>query len=171
MKKELRTVPVRNYVILFVVVIFTIFLALYIKKMVESYNENELSISPLHNNVNEINTNELDLTLKESNQVILYVSYVNDISVYKMEKKLLNKIKSKNLSDYIIYYNVTDMKDDDEYIKILKDKFVDVKDEIKKSPLFIYIKSGKGVEVVNSNSKLIDSNDLLYLIDKYEIGK
>ncbi len=168
MKKELRAVPLKNYIILFAIIFVAVFLSFYVRKMIVAYNEQELSVSPLHGNINEVNTNELDLTLKESNQIILYVSYVNDISVYKMEKKLHNKIKSKNLSDYIIYYNITD---EDDYLNILKNKFSDVKDEIKKAPLFIYIKNGKGIEVMNSNNNLIDSNALSYLANKYEIGK
>jgi hypothetical protein len=171
MSKELRSIPLRNYIILFIVIIFTIFLTFYIKNMIKSYNNAELSISPLHGNISEINTNEMDLTLSESNQVILYVSYINDVSVYKMEKKLLSKIKSKNLSDYIIYYNITDMLSNEKYIDILKSKLPDIKENIKKAPLLIYIKNGKGIEVINSTNNIIDSNDLMNLVNKYEIGK
>lgn len=168
MIKELRAVPLKNYIILFAIAFLTVLLTFYIRKMVNTYNSEELSISPLHSNVSEVNTNELDLTLNESNQVILYVSYVNDASVYKMEKNLLSKIKSKNLSDYIIYYNITNEND---YLDILKNKFKSIKNNIKKAPLLIYIKNGEGLEVINSTDQLIDVNDLSYLTSKYEIGK
>lgn len=167
MKKELKKIPLKNYIILFTLVIMTILLVLYVKSWVDAYKENKISISPLENNINKVNANELNLTLKETNQIILYVSYTNDKDIYDMEKQLLKKIKSRELSDYMIYYNVTDTKTS--YVEYLKEELNT--NDIKKAPMFIYLKNAEVKEVINSDKKLIDSDDMIYLINKYEIGK
>lgn len=171
MKKELKKIPLKNYLILLLIAVLTVLLTLYVKEWIETYKESEISISPLAGNVNEINTNELELILNESNQVILYVSYVNNLSVYNNEKNLLRKINSEELNDYIIYYNVTSLLEENEYLNVLKDKFSNIKDDIVKAPLFIYFKNGEGVEVINSKKELIGIKELVYLIEKYEIEK
>ncbi len=172
MKKELKKViPAKNYLILLVIAILTVLLTLYVKEWIETYRENKISISPLSGNINEINTNELELTLNESNQIIIYVSYVNDLDVYNKERKLLKKIKSEQLSDYIIYYNVTELLDGNEYLNILKTKFNNLKNEIVKAPMFIYVKNGEAIEVINSDDEIVNDKELEHLIDKYEIGE
>ncbi len=171
MKKELRKVPLKNYIILFVVAVLTVVLCLYIREWILTYKETKISISPLSGEISEVNTNELDLILTESNQVVLYVSYVNNLEVYNKEIKLLKKIKSEELNEYIIYYNVTDLLENKEYLNVLKTQFKTLKNEIKKAPLFIYIKNGEGIEVINSNDEIVNDKELIYLIDKYEIGE
>lgn len=172
MKKELKkSIPFKNYLILFVIAILTVLLTLYIKEWIETYRENKISISPLSGNISEINTNELELTLNESNQIIIYVSYVNNLDVYNKERKLLKRIKSKQLSDYIIYYNVTNLLEGNEYLKILKSKFNSLKNEIIKAPMFIYVKNGEAIEVINSDDEVVNDKELEYLIKKYEIGE
>lgn len=171
MKKELKKIPFKNYLILFIVAVLTIVLTLYIREWILTYKENKISVSPLSGEISEVNTNELGLTLIESNQVILYVSYVNNLDIYNKENKLIKKIKSEDLNDYIIYYNVTDLLDKKEYLSILKLQFKEISSQIKKAPLLIYIKNGEGIEVINSDDKIVNEKDLMYLIDKYEIGE
>lgn len=168
MKKQ---IPIKNYIILLVIAVATVLLTLYIREWIEIYRQDKISVSPLSGNVNEINTNELELTLNESNQVIIYVSYVNDSNIYNKERKLLKKIKSKQLSDYIIYYNVTELLEGNEYLDILKSKFNNLKDKFKKAPMFIYVKNGEAVEVINSEDEIVNDKELDYLINKYEIGE
>lgn len=168
MKKQ---IPIKNYIILLVIAVATVLLTLYIREWIETYRENKISVSPLSGNINEINTNELELTLNESNQIIIYVSYVNDSNIYNKERKLLKKIKSKQLSDYIIYYNVTDLLDGNEYLNILKSKFSNLKTEFIKAPMFIYVKNGEAVEVINSDDEIVNVKELEQLIKKYEIGE
>ena len=43
--------------------------------------------------------------------------------------------------------------------------------KLKKAPALIYFKNKDVIEVVNSADKNITADDLMYLIDKYEIGK
>lgn len=168
-KVEKREVPLRNYFILAIIGIMTVVLTLYVDKWITSYNEHKISTSPLSGKVSEININELEMSLNETPEVILYVSYTNNIDVYNKEVKLLSKLKKENKLDYLIYLDVTQNMENDKYLDILRKKFKNVSNEIKKAPLFIYIKNGEAMNVINSDGRVIDYSDFLQIIEMYEI--
>ena len=167
----MRKIPKKNYLILGVMTVVTVLLVFYINAWIKTYKQNELNTSPLTNNVNEVYKNELHLSLSESNQMILYVGYNNSDDVKELERQILKTIKSKNLHDYFIYYDVTKELENNEYLETLKNEFSEVKVSINKAPMLIYVKSGEGVEVVDSNSGLITIEDLKNLVSKYKLGK
>lgn len=167
----MRKIPKKNYLILLVIAVLTVLLVFYINAWIKTYKQNQLNISPLTNNVNEVYKNELHLSLSESNQMILYVGYNDSDDVKELEKQLLSTIRSKNLHEYFIYYDVTKELKNDEYLKILKNEFSEIKDSIDTAPMLIYVKSGEGVEVVDSKSNLITIEDFKELISKYKLGK
>ena len=86
-----------------------------------------------------------------------------------IEKRLYREMEKKDLISKVIYWNVTDFKGNDEYLKMLKEHFPEVKDEITTSPLLIYIKDGKAVEAISSELKTIDYIAFDKLVEKYEI--
>lgn len=166
-----KNISKKNYIILGIICVVTIVLTLYINAWVKTYKENKISVSPLSGVVEEVNINEIDLAFSEMNEVILYVGYTNDKTIYDMEKKLLKYIKKLDIVDNFIYVNITDYKDNDEYIEILKKSFGEVKDEIKKAPMIIYVKNGKAEKVVNSKNKRISTYDISDLNETYELSK
>ena len=86
-----------------------------------------------------------------------------------MEKKLYKEFEKRNIIDKVIYWNVTDLKDNKEYIKTLKNKYPVTADKINKAPLIIYIKEGEAVDVIDSSHGLINVKDLKELLTKYGI--
>lgn len=168
-KVEKRAVPLKNYFILAVIGIVTIILTLYINEWITSYNEHKISISPLSGKVSEININELEMSLNETPEIILYVSYTNNIDVYNKEVKLLSKLKKENKLDYLIYLDVTKNMENEKYLEILKKRFSNVSNEIKKAPLFIYLKNGEAINVTNSDGRIVDYSDFSQIIETYEI--
>lgn len=167
----MRKIPTKNYLLLAALTLFTILFVICINGFIKTYKFNKMNISPLTNNVSEVNKNELHLSLAESNQIILYVGYKNNNEIKKLEKEILKKIKSKNLNEYVIYYDVTEELKNDRYLDTLKSEFPNMKDLISKSPIFIYIKNGEAIEAIDSKEKLISIDDFNYLVDKYEVGK
>lgn len=163
----MKKIPKKNYVILAILTVVTFLLVLYTNEWIRTYKLNKLQISPLTNNVNEVYSNELHMSLAETNQVILYVGYNHSKEVQELEKEILKTIKNKNINDYIIYYNVTD---DSKYLDVLRKEFINLKDNINKAPMLIYVKNGSGVEVVDSKDNLIKSEYFKLFVDKYEIG-
>ncbi|MEG2457923.1 MAG: DUF6568 family protein [Bacilli bacterium] len=169
-KEERKTIPFKNYIYLIVIAAVVVILTMYINIWIKSYKQNKTDNSVLTGNISEVNINELSETLSETNQVVLYVGYKNK-NIYNMEKKLLKSINDNEIRDYVVYLDVSDNLGNDKYVNILKKNFKSKENEIKKAPMFIYIKNGEALEVINSTNSIVDVNDFNKLIKKYEIGE
>ncbi len=168
MNKIFKKINSNNYYIVLVVSIIVIVLTLSCRSIYLNVKSKKINNSVfMDKTIKEINDSDIDYALSETNEAILYVSYTNSNSIYKMEKRLYKEIKKKNLTDKIIYWNVNDVKD--KYIDILQNKFPNVSYEIVNAPLIIYIKNGQAVEAVSSELKLINYKVLDNMISKYEI--
>lgn len=164
-----REVPVKNYVILFIVFLVTIVLVLYINAWARAYKDDKLSVSPLSGVIDEIGPEEITQTMSETNEIILYVGYNNSQKLYDSENSLLDYIRKHDLAEKVVYVNVSNTKENDKYIDILRESFDNVKDDIKKAPMLIYVKNGKAIEVVNSTGGIIRKKDISILNKTYEL--
>lgn len=168
MEKD-KKIPIKNYLMLFIITLIVIVLTFYINAWIKTYKENKISVSPFSELIKEVNINEINVTFSEMNEVILYVGYTNDKDLYVMEEKLLKYIKKHDLIDDFIYVNINDYKENKEYLNILKETFKEVSDDIKDVPILIYVKNGKAEEVINSSNKLLSTYDIAKLNDKYQL--
>lgn len=169
LEKNDKKIPARNYFIVFVIAVLTVALVMYIRTFIISYRENISSVSIFKDNVQSINVSDLDFTIPEAGEVVLYVSYTGNLKINSMEKILYKKIEDKNVKDKIIYLDVSEYLDNNEYINILKKKFTKVESQINTAPLFIYVKDGVPEEAMSSELKMIDYKVLYKLLEKYDI--
>lgn len=170
MKKSDKKVTGRNYFIVIVVSILIMVVVLYARTFYLNYKNNKVNISIFNDQkINQINSDDFDYALSEtSSEMILYVSYTGSSEIRNIEDRLYKEIEKKNLTDKIIYWNVTNSKNS-EYINILRKRFPEIKDQINTAPLFIYIKDGKGVEAMSSELKKVDYKVFNKLVSKYNI--
>ena len=170
MKKSNKNVSSRNYFIVMVVSVLIIVVVLYARTFYLNYKNNKVNVSVFNDQkINQINSDDFDFALSEiSSEIILYVSYTGSSEIRSMESKLYKEIEKKNLTDKIIYWNVTNSKNS-EYIETLRKRFPEIKDQINSAPLFIYIKDGKGVEAMSSELKNVDYKVFNKLVSKYNI--
>ena len=165
-----KKISSKNYVIVLIVSVLVIALTLYVRSFYLSYELYKTNNSVfIDKSVNQMNTEDFDFALTEVSEAILYVSYTGSSELYDIEKRLYREMEKKDLISKVIYWNVTDFKGNDEYLKMLKEHFPEVKDEITTSPLLIYIKDGKAVEAMSSELKMVDYKTLNKLVDKYGI--
>ncbi len=165
-----KKIPTRNYFIVLVVSILVIIVSLYLRTFYLTYENNKLNSSVFQNQkIKQINSKDASFALTETGDVLLYVSYTGDDEIYDIEKKMYNTLEKKELLDDFIYWNVADYKDSTDYIVTLKNKFSNIKDEITKAPLLIYIKDGEAKEAMSSELKYIDNTVLEKMIEKYGI--
>ena len=168
-KMVARNIPTKNYYMVLLVSVLLIILTIYVRNMYLSYRITRINDSVFADkSINQINTEDFNFTLSETSEAILYVSYTGSKEVYSMEKKLYRELKKKDLIEKVIYWNVTDV-DQNDYLSILRSSFPDIKSQINAAPMLIYIKDGQGVEAMSSELKMIDSKVLDNLINKYEI--
>lgn len=172
MKKPLKNnkeVNDRNYYIVLVIAILTVAITLYIRSFIINYQNNIKNKSVFENNIQSIKINDLDYLIPETEEAIIYVSYTGNAEVTSMESKLYKRIKKRSLEEKVLYLDITDNLDANEYIVILKEKLPDIKDKINSSPLLIYIKDGKAVDAMSSELKMIDYKIFDKLVDEYDI--
>lgn len=168
-KIEDRKIPKKNYYIVFGVSILVIVLSLYVRALILRYENNRLEVGIFHNRaINQINTPDFDFATVEANEAIMYVSFTGNKQIDRMENRLFKEIENKNLMDKIIYWNVTDLKNN-EYISMLRNKYPNVAIDINKAPLLIYIKDGQAVVAKDSSNGLIGYRTLQEIISKYGI--
>jgi len=173
-KKKTRYVPLKNYLIAALLVAVTIFLVLYLfewykVRQIEKYGTSYLVES---NTVNlEIKTiDEIPVVFSEApSDYFVFINYLNEEANYKLEKQLKNIIDEYNLKDNFYYMNVTDIKEDDNYLNKLNDAF-DVDNKIKNVPTILYYQNGELKETANSNAnEIISASELKRILDVYEI--
>lgn len=169
MKKNNREITPRNYFLVLIVSVLTVAIGLYVRTFIINYKSTSISVSPFSNEVSELNINEIKFSMAETSDALLYISYVGDREIYNMEKRLLKEIKKKSLNEKIIYINVTDYAENQEYLKILKEQFPSISNEITGVPMLIYIENGEAKEAYSSELKTIDYKALDKLVDKYKI--
>ncbi len=165
-----KDIPRKNYYIVIAVTILVVLLMIFVRSFYLSYKSSKLSDSIFSNKiVNQINMDDFDFAIAEISDAILYVSYTGSNEIYSMEKKLYKEIEKNNLTDKIIYLDVTKYNKNNKYVKTLRDKFSSIANEINSAPLFIYIKDGQAVEAMSSEFRMVDYKTLDKLVDKYEI--
>ena len=165
-----REIPKKNYYIVLVVSIVVIALTLYVRVLYLNYVNNKVENGVFYNKaINQINTDDFSFAVGEANEAIMYVSYTGSKEIKKMEKRLYKELENKNLLDKIIYWDVTNLLDNNEYITILANNFPNVELDINKAPMLIYIVDGKAVDVIDSSSELINYESLNELVNKYGI--
>ena len=164
-----KKISSKNYAIVLIVSVLVIALTLYVRSFYLSYELYKTNNSVfIDKSVNQMNTEDFDFALTEVSEAILYVSYTGSSDINNIESRLYKEIENKNLTDKIIYWDVTNNKDD-KYIETLRKRFPEIKDQINSAPLFIYIKDGKGIEAMSSELKMIDYKVFNKLVSKYDI--
>lgn len=165
-----RKVPKKNYYIVLIVSILVIILTLYIRSFYLNYKASEINYSIFYDKaINQINTDDINFAFDETSEAILYVSYNGSNRIRNMERKLFKVLEERNIIDKFIYWDVTNIKENDKYIKILKNKFNIVQEDVGLAPMLIYIKDGQAIEIYNSNRRLVDEKVLIDLLNKYGI--
>ena len=98
MKKE-KEISFKNYIILAVILIFTILLVVYLFNWQSIYQKNKLQEPILDKYLMVINYNELDDYLVENKEAIVYVSVLNDEKIRMFENKFKNLIIKNDLNN------------------------------------------------------------------------
>lgn len=159
MKKE-KEIPFKNYIILAVILIFTILLVVYLFNWQSIYQKNKLQEPILDKYLMVINYNELDDYLVENKEAIVYVSVLNDEKIRMFENKFKNLIIKNDLNNKILYLNLTN-----ESVEINK-KYLSNLSEV---PTLIIFDEGKVVESYSIKDNNYDIKAFEKFLEKEEI--
>lgn len=178
-KKNEKFIPTKNYVIAAIIVIAAILLTWYGFAWNKVRKENKVSISYLAKN--NIITKEID-SLDELNNIMqetpdkyfIYISYTGDEKIYNLEKEIAPIIKDYQLNDSFYYLNVSDIKDNDNYIDKINEKLGLKESKITNIPTVIYVNDGtvsKSGIITTADGSLMTKNDFQKFLDINKIEK
>ena len=112
MKEELRRVPLKNYIILGIVLLASVLLVYYLYMWYDAYNDTKLNRPILDKYMEVINYNELNNYLTENPNTIIYVSVLENQKIRNFEKEFRKEFRNSNITIDILYMDITnDVKD------------------------------------------------------------
>ena len=157
MKKE-KEIPLKNYILLSIVLILTIVVVIYFFLWKNTYEKSKLQTPILDDYLLVINYNELNNYLVENKDAIIYVSKLNDESIRLFENKFKNIINKNNLNNKILYLDLTEELKENNIVKEINKKYGKEMTEV---PTIVIIKDGK----ISSSYNIKENN--IKLLEKY----
>jgi hypothetical protein len=175
-KKNERFIPTKNYIIAFVLIIGVIAASWYAFAWYKTIQENKLSKSYLVSK--KVITNEIesldkisDILSEAPSQYYLYISYTGTKEIYSLEKGVAKVIKEYNLKDSFYYLNISDIKDDKNYIQKINKALGLEENTITSIPNIVYYEDGQLVDIINKSSNMMTVGDFQKTLDIHKIEK
>ena len=159
MKKE-KEIPLKNYILLSIVLILTIVVVIYFFLWKNTYEKSKLQTPILDDYLLVINYNELNNYLVENKDAIIYVSKLNDESIRLFENKFKNIINKNNLNNKILYLDLTEELIENNIVKEINKKYGKEMTEV---PTIVIIKDGK----ISSSYNIKENKYNIKLLEKY----
>lgn len=156
MKKKTKY---KNHYILIIGILLLIICAVFsVVNILNKLEKDDINKSPL--GTNEILYTDIKNALKEINaDTFLVVSYTGDIQIHKNEKEIEKYLKKVNLLDNVMYLDVKNYMNDENYLKNLnKALYLKNENEILSLPAVIFYKNGNVESVVNSKNGVLSKD-------------
>ena len=162
MEKE-RNIPLKNYILLAVVLIITIILVIYFYMWYETYEETKLTTPIMDEYMQVVNYNELNNYLVENKNSVIYSSVLSNKEIRNFEMKFKKLIIDNSLKGDILYLNLTSEIKDKKISKELGEKYKINDKNITNTPSLMIFREGKLVSIYN----IKDNNYNLNKIETY----
>lgn len=151
-----RKIPLRNYIILSIILILTIVLVIYFYMWYSAYMENKLGTPIMDKYLTVINYNELDNYLIENKDAVIYISILNDENIRSFEKKFKSVIRDYSLIGSVLYLDLTsEFEDSSLYNQIMGEYDLD------DVPSIVVIRDNIVYDVYNIKSSGYDIDSLI----------
>lgn len=106
-RDKLRSIPVKNYVYLCLVILVTFLILYYVYLCYDSYSKERLNKGILNDYLTVINYNELDDYIIENKNAVIYVSKLGNEDINRFEKSFKNVVVDNNLKNLVLYLDIT----------------------------------------------------------------
>lgn len=146
----MKKIPIKNYVILAVLILVTVLLTLFLASL---YKNSEAISSNFYNYSNKITASEFKEYMLENDDAIIYLADKVVLTHESFENSLQEKIDSYGLKNKLVYIDKKEITD--KFIKEFNDEYNTVIDK-KQLPIIIFIVDNKIVNItyINSDTKV-----------------
>lgn len=165
-KNNGREIPLKNYIILGLVVLLTLGLVYYFYLWYITYEESKLNETIMDRYLEVINYNELNDYIVENRNAMIYTSVLEDNNIRKFEIKFKNIVVKNALKDKILYMDMTDIfKDKIKYTE-LRNSYQINNYNITNVPCILVFKNAKLVDIYSIKDNDYNTDNVLnYIID------
>ena len=168
MKKE-KNIPLKNYIILTVVLILSIILVIYFYMWYNAYEESKLNTMIMDKYLQVINYNELNNYLVENKDAVIYSSVLEDQKIRDFEKKFKNIIIKNSLNNDILYLDLTEELKDKNITKDIKETYNINNQDIANTPSIMIFKDGNLYSIYNIKDNNYNINNLVDYLEEEDI--
>ena len=165
-KNNGREIPLKNYIILGLVILLTLGLVYYFYLWYITYEESKLNETIMDRYLEVINYNELNDYIVENRNAMIYTSVLEDNNIRKFEIKFHNIVVKNALKDKILYMDMTDIfKDKIKYTE-LRNSYQINNYNIINVPCILVFKDAKLVDIYSIKDNGYNTDNVLnYIID------
>ena len=162
-----RKIPTKNYLIVFGMILLILSACFAAYNLRNIYNENKITKSVFEKN--SIKYDDItDITKDMSADTFLIIGYTQDSKVYQNEKEIKQLLKKQNLLDHVLYLDMSEKKNDENYLDDLNSKLnLDDINKIKGIPALVFYREGKVTKVVSNG---VRKDDVAQIIDMYSLA-
>jgi len=144
-KKNIKAI--KNTIFLIIIYIFTIGVTFYFCKIYNVYEEYQKEIPVIRGSLQEITKEDLEHYIIENSYVVIYMCTAQNDSCRTFEKDLKKYVKKKEITDEIVYLNLTGV-DLDQFVNDFNKKY---KSKLTTNfPAFIYFNDGALETIIQS---------------------
>lgn len=165
-KNNGKEIPLKNYIILGLVILLTLGLVYYFYLWYITYEESKLNETIMDRYLEVINYNELNDYIVENRNAMIYTSVLEDNNIRKFEIKFKNIVVKNALKDKILYMDMTDIfKDKIKYTE-LRNSYQINNYNITNVPCILVFKDAKLVDIYSIKDNDYNTDNVLnYIID------
>lgn len=164
-----RKIEIKNYVILLIVIVVTIFAVFYARSWYITGIEYRENNSIMSSTISQINENEITNCLSENPNAVIYASSGEDTEVKDFERKFQKLIIKYSLVNQFLYVNLDTSSDS--FVSTLRSFAVsaDVSNKVNNTSASIYIfKNGNLTQVVD-NADTIGTEQIIKILKEYGV--
>ena len=162
-----KKIPLKNYILVFVILLLVVSLSLYACSWSETIRKYNTTKSVLSDTINKIELETLESYMTDNSDFIMYISDSSNTDIRNFEKKLKKYIKDNSLNSDIIYIDINDY-DRKQVLQTVLSYSVEEYSKLKKIPVpnMLMFENGKIVDILYVTSATINRNDAVKFIEK-----
>ena len=169
-KNNERKIPLKNYIILGLIILLTLGLVYYFYLWYITYEESKLNETIMDRYLEVINYNELNDYIVENRNAMIYTSILEDKNIRKFEIKFKNIVVKNALKDKILYMDMTDIfKDKIKYTE-LRNSYQINNYNITNVPCILVFKDAKLVDIYSIKDDDYNTDNVLKYITENEMS-
>ena len=153
-----REIPLKNYIILFIIVVFTISFVFYLRTWYNTSKEYYQNNSIMSEYLSELKISEIGSYLVDNPNSIIYYASAKDTNIKPFEKKFKKLLEEYEIKNEIIYIDAS--KEENKEIISKLNNISDKKISEVKIPNLISVKDGKIDKILYSDDSSINKRDV-----------